>query len=143
VGERAEATDVETCVQERPSAGSGRSDLEARLTKTVKGAGLLKNFRCHQDRVLVEFEDDPRQTKGGIILPEAKKPRRSTKGRIVAIGPECPQHFKVGTLVWVLLHAGADVVLETDETERAIGEATTEFRYRVLSHHEIFGWWEE
>lgn len=111
------------------------------MSYVVKGAGPLDKFVCHEDRILVEFNDAAKVTKGGILLPEQVKRNRQTKGRVVAVGPQVPKQMVVGTIVWVLINAGADVSLEQDDEEREIGTKAAEYRYRVLSHHDVFGYW--
>ena len=42
------------------------------------------------DRILVRKQEAPKTTPGGIALPDAAKPSRICRGKVLAVGDGCP-----------------------------------------------------
>lgn len=78
------------------------------------------NLRPLDDRVVIEPNEEPTHTKGGIYLPDERKREVPTKGKVLAVGvgkwfangERGALSVKVGDTVIYGRYAGADVEIE-------------------------------
>ncbi len=89
--------------------------------KEVKGADVKINIHPVGDGVLIRPEDTMKKTASGIIIPDAAKQEKPTRGVVVAVGPGkmnddgkiIPMSIKVGQKVY--FNPGWESEIETDE----------------------------
>ncbi len=59
-------------------------------------------------KLIVEMVNNEQTTKTGIIITESfESPTQKTK--IIAVGPNCKNEFKVGDYAYIARHAGFDI----------------------------------
>ena len=80
------------------------------------------NIRPLFDRVLVERQEEPTKTRGGLFLPESAK-ERPMQGKILAVGEGrvaddgkvTPLQVKVGDLVAFGKYAGTEIQIDGED----------------------------
>ena len=80
------------------------------------------NIRPLFDRVLVERQEEPTKTRGGLFLPESAKEKpmqgkilAAGEGRVADDGKVTPLQVKVGDLVAFGKYAGTEIQLDGEE----------------------------
>jgi chaperonin GroES len=80
------------------------------------------NIRPLFDRVLVERQEEPTKTRGGLFLPESAKEKpmqgkilAAGEGRVADDGKITPLQVKVGDLVAFGKYAGTEIQLDGEE----------------------------
>jgi chaperonin GroES len=74
----------------------------------------MDKFEPFGDRVLLEFHEEERKTKGGLFVPETSRNRKMARGRVLRTGPDCAK-VKKGAIVYFGQYAGVEVDLGEDK----------------------------
>lgn len=93
------------------------------LTLTDDQIKAARSLRPHLDRVLIQPDEPPKRTKGGLYLPDAtqgKPEEKPLKGTVLAVGPGGSNKFglliipawKPGNRVYYSQWAGGTVILD-------------------------------
>ena len=71
------------------------------------------------DRVVVEPDEGPSETAGGIVLPDTAK-EKPQRGTVLAAGEIAELHVHVGDVVIFKQYAGTDVELDGGRTVKVL-----------------------